>query len=187
MLSVWKLGHGQEAYYLEAVARGVEDYYVGGEAPGRWIGSGGTALGLVGEVDATDLHAVLSGRDPSSGARLGQTHRVPGFDLTFRAPKSVSVLFGLGDPGVSRQVRDAHDEALEVALDFAERHVVWSRRGHGGTELVRGEGLIAAAFRHRTSRNGDPHLHTHVLVANMVRGDDGRWATLDGRWLYTWA
>ncbi len=187
VLSVWKLGHGQEAYYLEAVARGVEDYYVGGEAPGRWIGSGGTALGLVGEVDATDLHAVLSGRDPSSGARLGQTHRVPGFDLTFRAPKSVSVLFGLGDPGVSRQVRDAHDEAWEVALDFAERHVVWSRRGHGGTELVRGEGLIAAAFRHRTSRNGDPHLHTHVLVANMVRGDDGRWATLDGRWLYTWA
>jgi conjugative relaxase-like TrwC/TraI family protein len=187
VLSVWKLGHGQETYYLEAVAKGVEDYYVGGEAPGRWIGSGGKALGLVGEVDANDLHAVLSGRDPSTGTRLGQAHRVPGFDLTFRAPKSVSVLFGLGDPGVSRQVRDAHDHALEVALDFAERHVVWSRRGHGGTEQVRGEGLIAAAFRHRTSRNGDPHLHTHVLVANMVRGEDGRWATLDARWIYTWA
>ena len=45
--------------------------------------------------------------------------------------------------------------------------------------------MIAAAFRHRTSRNGDPHLHTHVLVPNMVLGDDDRWATLDGRWLYT--
>jgi conjugative relaxase-like TrwC/TraI family protein len=95
------------------------------------------------------------------------------------------VLFGLGDPGVSRQVRDAHDQALEAALDWAERHVVWSRRGHGGTEQIRGEGLIAAAFRHRTSRNGDPHLHTHVLVPNMVRGEDGRWATLDARWVYT--
>ena len=84
-----------------------------------------------------------------------------------------------------RHVRDAHDHAVEAALEFAERHTVWSRRGHGGGLQVRGEGLIAAAFRHRTSRNGDPHLHTHVLVPNMVRGEDGTWATLDARWLYT--
>ena len=62
---------------------------------------------------------------------------------------------------------------------------MWSRRGHGGSGQVRGQGLVAAAFRHRTSRNGDPHLHTHVLVANMVLGEDGKWATLDGRWIYT--
>ena len=185
MLSLWKLAHGQEAYYLEAVARGVEDYYVGGEAPGRWIASSSTLLGLAGEVSAEDLRAVLSGRDPSSGTRLGQPHTVPGFDLTFRAPKSVSVLFGLGEPGLGRQVRDAHDRAVEAALDWAERHTVWSRRGHGGVRQERGEGLIAAAFRHRTSRNGDPHLHTHVLVPNMVLGEDGTWATLDARWLYT--
>jgi conjugative relaxase-like TrwC/TraI family protein len=182
---VWKLAHGQEAYYLEAVAQGVEDYYVGGEAPGRWIASSDTMLGLAGDVSADDLRAVLSGRDPSSGTRLGQPHTVPGFDLTFRAPKSVSVLFGLGDPDVARRVREAHDRAVVSALDWAERHIVWSRRGHGGTRQVRGEGLVAAAFRHRTSRNGDPHLHTHVLVPNMVLGEDGRWATLDGRWVYT--
>jgi TrwC relaxase len=64
VLSLWKLAHGQEAYYLEAVARGVEDYYVGGEAPGRWIASSDTLLGLTGEVSADDLRAVLSGRDP---------------------------------------------------------------------------------------------------------------------------
>ena len=185
MLSVWKLGHGQEAYYLDALAAGVEDYYVGGEAPGRWIASGGTHLGLSGEVDADELHAVLSGCDPRTGTRLGQPHTVPGFDLTFRAPKSVSVFFGLGDPGIARQVRDAHDHAVAAALDWTERHAVWSRRGHGGSDQVRGDGLIAAAFRHRTSRNGDPHLHTHVLVANMVLGEDGKWATLDGRWIYT--
>lgn len=185
MLSVWKLAHGQEAYYLEAVAKGVEDYYVGGEAPGRWIASSGRMLGLSGRVSPDDLRAVLSGHDPSSGTRLGQPHKVPGFDLTFRAPKSVSVLFGLGEPDVARQVRLAHDRAVEAALDWAERHVVWSRRGRGGVRQVRGEGLIAAAFRHRTSRNGDPHLHTHVLVPNMVLGDDGKWATLDARWVYT--
>jgi AAA domain/TrwC relaxase len=94
-------------------------------------------------------------------------------------------LFGLGEPVPGRQVRDAHDRAVDAALDWTERHTVWSRRGHGGVLQERGEGLIAAAFRHRTSRNGDPHLHTHVLVPNMVLGEDGTWATLDARWLYT--
>jgi conjugative relaxase-like TrwC/TraI family protein len=185
VLSVWKLAHGQEAYYLEAVAQGVEDYYVGGEAPGRWVASSDTMIGLAGKVSPDDLRAVLAGHDPASGTRLGQPHKVPGFDLTFRAPKSVSVLFGLGEPDTARQVRDAHDRAVESALEFAERHKVWSRRGRGGVTQVRGEGLVAAAFRHRTSRNGDPHLHTHVLVPNMVLGEDGKWATLDARWLYT--
>ena len=92
MLSVWKLAHGQEAYYLDAVAQGVEDYYVGGEAPGRWIASSGTLLGLTGEVAADDLHAVLSGRDPSiwdtarpaaPGARLRPD--VPGAEVRVRA------------------------------------------------------------------------------------------------------
>lgn len=185
MLSVWKLGVGQESYYLNSVADGVEDYYVGGEAPGRWTASSDRLLGLSGEVDGGDLRAVLEGRDPVSGSRLGQAHKVPGFDLTFRAPKSVSVLFGLGEPGIARQVSDAHDQAVDAALDWVERHAVWSRRGKRGVRQVRTDGLIAAAFRHRTSRNGDPHLHTHVLVPNMVLGEDATWATPDARWLYT--
>jgi conjugative relaxase-like TrwC/TraI family protein len=184
VLSVWKLAAGQEAYYLNSVARGVEDYYLGGEAPGRWVASSDRLLGLSGTVEAYDLHLVLAGRDPTTATRLGQPHKVPGYDLTFRAPKSVSVLFGLGDPVTSRAVRIAHDSAVESALEFAERHAVWSRRGHGGVEQIRGDGLIAAAFRHRTSRNADPHLHAHVLVPNMVLGTDGSWATLDGRWIY---
>lgn len=184
MLSVWKLAHGQEAYYLNAVARGVEDYYVGGEAPGQWIASSDTLLRLDGRVTPEALRALLAGHDPTTGTRLGRPHRVPGFDLTFRAPKSVSVLFGLGDSDTAWAVRTAHDEAVRAALGFAERHAGWSRRGHGGVEQIRGEGFIAAAFRHRTSRNGDPHLHTHVLIPNMVRGEDGQWATIDARWLY---
>ena len=135
VLSVWKLAHGQEAYYLESVAQGVEDYYVGGEAPGQWIASSGTTIGLAGEVSPEGLRAVLSGRDPSSETRLGQPHKVPGFDLTFRAPKSVSVLFGLGDAGTARQVRDAHDQAVEAALDW--RSVTWSGRGAGTAERSR--------------------------------------------------
>ena len=185
VLSVWKLAPGQERYYLEAVAKGVEDYYVGGEAPGQWIASSFDLFGLDGIVEPDALHHVLAGHDPSTGTPLGQPHKVSGYDLTFRAPKSVSVLFGLGDPGTARAVRIAHDEAVRSAIDFAERHAVWSRRGHAGKNQIRCDGLIAAAFRHRTSRNGDPHLHSHVLVPNMVRGVDGKWATIDGRWIYT--
>src|SRR6185312_15798951 len=56
---------------------------------------------------------------------------------------------------------------------YLERSAAAVRRGHGGTEVVPADGLVAAAFRHRTSRVGDPQLHTHVLVANLGRGDRG--------------
>ncbi len=112
MLSVSKLGAGQEGYYLDAVAEGVEDYYSGrGESPGQWTGAAAVHLGLAGAVDDEALRAVLGGRDPETGTPLGQLRkdRVPGFDLTFSAPKSVSVLWGLGDPVTARAVRAAHD------------------------------------------------------------------------------
>ena len=113
MLSVSKLGAGQEGYYLDSVAQGVEDYYLGhGEAPGRWIGLRvRAARPRRARSTRADLRAVLEGRDPVDGTRLIQARkdRVPGFDLTFSAPKSVSVLFGLGDPDTVRAVRAAHD------------------------------------------------------------------------------
>ena len=64
---------------------------------------------------------------------------------------------------------------------------MWSRRGRNGIDQVRGDGFVGAAFRHRTSRAGDPHLHTHVLVANTVRGPDDHWRTLDFRHVYAHA
>jgi conjugative relaxase-like TrwC/TraI family protein len=191
VLSIGKLGKGQESYYLESVAQGIEDYYTGsGEAPGRWLGSATRGLGVEGEVDDDALGAALGGSNPSTGDALTSQRagaRVPGFDLTFRAPKSVSVLFGLADSEISAQVRDAHEAAVESALDYMERHAAVARRGRGGVELVPGNGFVAAAFRHRTSRAGDPQLHTHVLVANMTKGRDGRWTALDGRKLYAHA
>ena len=191
MLSIGKLGQGQEGYYLESVAQGIEDYYTGaGEAPGRWLGTATRALGAEGEVDDDALGAALGGSNPATGDPLTRQRagaRVPGFDLTFRAPKSVSIMFGLADGELCAQVRDAHEAAVESALDYMERHAAVARRGHGGAELVPGNGFVAAAFRHRTSRAGDPQLHTHVLVANMTKGPDGRWTALDARRLYAHA
>ena len=177
VLSIGKLGRGQENYYLETVAKGVEDYYVGrGEAPGRWLGSMTSELGLDGRVSAEHLRQVLAGVDPTSGGRFarGGEHRVPGFDLTFCAPKSVSVLWGLGDRDISAAVRAAHDTSVDAAVQYLEDQACWSRRGTNGFVKLPGDGFVAAAFRHRTSRAGDPHLHTHVVVSNATRSADGR-------------
>ncbi len=185
MLSVHRLAAGAEGYYLAQVVAGVEDYYAGaGEAPGEWLASAGL-LGLDGRVDPDDLSAVLLGVEPTSGSPLhhGSGRSVPGWDLTFRAPKSVSVLWGLSDSGISDAVVAAHEAAIDAGLRYVDEQAGFTRTGRGGVHRVRGDGLIAAGFRHRTSRDGDPHLHTHVLVANSVRTSDGRWRTLDGRGL----
>src|SRR5829696_3909630 len=108
MVSIGKLGVGQAKYYLDqaeipmstasAVSSGVEDYYVGGhEAAGRWCGRSAARVGLTGKVDGEALTAVLAGIEPDTGAVLRQRGRVPGFDVTFSAPKSVSVLCGVAD------------------------------------------------------------------------------------------
>ena len=114
MLSVHRLGAGSEGYYLDQVVAGVEDYYAGaGEAPGEWLASS-ALLGLEGRVAPDDLRAVLLGVDPRSGDGLhhGSGRSVPGWDLTFRAPKSVSVLWGLADPEIAQVVVAAHDAAV---------------------------------------------------------------------------
>src|SRR4051794_24593916 len=111
VLSIAKLGAGQASYYLDqaeervdvvgSVADGLEDYYSErGGARGEWTGHGAELLGLAGGVQGDDLRALLAGRDPATGAPLwapSRRARVGAFDLTFSAPKSVSVLFGLGD------------------------------------------------------------------------------------------
>jgi conjugative relaxase-like TrwC/TraI family protein len=187
VLNIGKLGPDAAAYYLETVASGVEDYYLhGGEAPGQWLGTGARALALRGEVRGQELMRLLAGHNPSGDQPLGRAQsgqeRLPGYDLTFRAPKSVSLLFALGDGEVSRDVRQSHDEAVRAALGYLEREAAFSRRRVEGRIVpVRAEGFVAAAFQHRTSRAGDPLLHHHVLVANLVRDGEGHWGALDGR------
>jgi conjugative relaxase-like TrwC/TraI family protein len=133
---------------------------------------------------------MLNGAHPLSGERLGVPPggvRVAGYDLTFRAPKSVSLLYGLGTPEVAGAVREAHDHAVTEALGYLERQAAIVSRGHARERQELASGLVAAAYRHRTSRAGDPLLHTHVLVGALGRGGDGRWTALDGRALYAHA
>ena len=97
MLSIAKISNAD--YYLKNVSTGIEDYYSLGEAPGRWTGHAHELLGVTGEVLPEQLTAVLGAQHPVTGAVLLQSSNrtVPAFDLTFRAPKSVSIAFGLGN------------------------------------------------------------------------------------------
>jgi conjugative relaxase-like TrwC/TraI family protein len=201
-MSLWKLRVGVESYYLAQVASGLDEYYTGaGEASGRWTGGGSALLGLVDEVAGDDLRAVLAGLAPETGLTPNGTpltshpRRVPGFDMTFSVPKSVSVVYALGDPLVQSSVVEACELALAESLAWLEREACFVRRGTNnrkmvadpegfGTRRMIAEGFVAAQFPHRTSRLADPHLHWHVLVANMARGIDGRWTALDGKALY---
>lgn len=187
MLSIGKLAVGQQDYYLQTVAAGVEDYYLGsGEAPGRWLGDGARRLDLSGRVTPDALGAVLDGRRPGTDRKLWRStrQRLPGWDLAFSAPKSVSLLYALGAPKLQRVVVAAHDDAVRQAFGYLEREAGFVRRGHAGAHLEAGAGLVGAAFRHRTSRAMDPQLHTHVLMANLVATTDQDWRAVWSRAFY---
>lgn len=183
MLTIGKLGKGQEGYYLEKVAEGQEDYYSGeGEEAGQWMGDAAAELGLSGEVSPDQLVAMLTGINPATGEPLGLRAgpSVPGFDLTFSAPKSVSLTWALGGPEAAAAVKAAHLRSVEAALDYMQANACLTRRGdgEGGMAFVEGSGYLAAGYVHRSSRNGDPQLHTHLLIANATQGPDGKWTRL---------
>jgi conjugative relaxase-like TrwC/TraI family protein len=178
VLTVTTLGAGRGGYYLSHL----ESEAAWDLAGPRWLGEGARALGLAGAASGSAFLGVLGGRAPS-GARLAHRRtRVAGYDLTFSAPKSVSVLFGLGEGRVGPDVVAAHEAAVEAAVAYVGTRAAALRLGSG--ELGPSDGVIACAFSHGTSRALDPHLHSHVVVANMAHSREGRWRAVDGRGLF---
>jgi conjugative relaxase-like TrwC/TraI family protein len=188
MLRIAKLSDAE--YLIGQVALGIDDYYVGaGEAPGVWQGDLAADLGLVGVVDADHLRALVLGDDPMTGGALLVGHRerkVAAFDVTFSAPKSVSVLWAFASPEVASAASIAHVEAVSVAVDFLERRAANTRQQVDGERQLVPTGLAAATFVHRTSREGDPQIHTHAVVLNLGVRPDGSYAALDATSLYDW-
>ena len=192
-MGIRRIGAGRADYYLADLASEMPAPGSGRSA-GRWIGAGAGNLGLddATPVEPSQFRALLAGLHPATGRALplppGGRRRVGGFDLTFSAPKSASVLFALGGDEVARAVVAAHAEAVAGALAYLEQHGLAatraSRDDRGGARAVIGtSGFTGAAFTHAVNRNLDPHLHSHVVVANAVHGVDGRWSACDGRGL----
>lgn len=188
MLSIGLIGMPQERYYTE-LSR--EDYYTeGGEPPGQWFGSGATHLDLTGTVDKVELAALFRGFTPDGEERLvrnaGSEQRRAAFDLTFNAPKSVSVLFSQAELPHRRLIQEAQAEAVKAALEFMEQAAGQIRLGKDGTDFVPA-GFTVAMFEHATARLvpgesvPDCHLHTHAVCINTGITSDGTSATLDSR------
>ncbi len=170
---------------LRPITAGQSRYYLESPTPGRWVGAGSQDLGLRGTADPVSLPAVLGGRRPDGELLLARlpAGRRSGFDLIFAAPKSVSLLGALGGDEHQGRFRGAHEQAVAATVGYLERQAAWARRGREGRRIPT-SGLVAVAFAHSRSAALDPHLHTHVVVANLAHGDDGRWSCLDSRSLY---
>lgn len=162
-------------YYSDA-----DDYYAKEGGATAWQGKGAHALGLSGEVDPERFRQLLAGRvQPGQKAvrgstRLDRDSRI-GIDFTFSAPKSVSIQALVGrDPKLIRAHDTAVARTMKVAEQFAQASVKVRRKK--GIETT--ANLVVARFRHETSREKDPHLHTHAIVMNLTRRRDGAWRAL---------
>lgn len=173
---------------LAAIITGAEQRLAAGRRPSLPVETVTKVTDVAG-LDPVALYRHADGTDSygealrHAGARV-DTRRA-GLDVTVSAPKSVSVLLALADPTVAHTVRAAHDTAVAEVVAYLQRTTATAVRGHhgGGRAATRigSDGLIVAAFEHATSRAGDPQLHTHLVIPNLIRGVDGRWSALDSR------
>jgi len=180
---------GAAVSYFKHMAH--DEYYTSkgeadAEADGEWDGRGAERLALEGPVSKADFEAALNGIDPKTGERLtqiGKSH-APGWDMTFSAPKSVSVMWALSPPAVRNTIEAAHRQAVHAATTHLEDHHAFTRRGKGGAIREPVAGLTIARFHHHTSRDLDPQLHTHAFIFNTAPRRDGTWGSLVSRDLY---
>jgi len=159
---------------------GADDYYAKEGEASEWQGKGAAALGLSGPIDSQRFRELLAGHVTENGntsrtaTRQDANSRI-GIDLTFSAPKSVSLqaLIG-GDAAIVR----AHDVAVERAIAAAEERAQARKKVKGRSQVETTSNLVVAKFRHETSRERDPQLHTHALVLNLTQRSDGQWRAL---------
>ena len=180
MLSLANVSAAQAENYYER-----DDYYTQGDpdlqSDSQWQGNGAEKLGLDGAVDKQIFQQLLHGQTPDgkslhSRAINPEKHRAA-TDYTFSAPKSVSIAALIQK---DKRVIAAHDEAVKTALSVLENRYAQTRvrRGPGIREKVNTRNIIAATFRHETSREQDPQLHTHCVVINATQMENGKWQSL---------
>lgn len=173
---------GQAASYYESAG---EYYADGGQSPSEWQGKGAEALGLSGDVDREQFRDLLDGKvaDQQLGTtRDGKLEHRPGWDVTLSAPKSVSIL---AEVAGDRRLIAAHGAAVKTALAHVESHMAATRIRDGGAVNRAATGnLVIASFQHGTSRAQDPQLHTHNVILNATKGEDGAWRSLEPRAIY---
>lgn len=172
MLSISSI-KGDAGYYSHQ-----DNYYASGSLESRWMGAGAAQLGLTGPVVNGEMDAIRQGKlpDGSDLSRMvsGVNKHRSGYDLTFSAPKSVSVMALVGE---DRRFIDAHNQAVAVVMKEVEKLVSARLTEEGKTDTVLTGNMVAALYNHDTSRDLDPQLHTHALVFNATFAE-GKWRSL---------
>lgn len=160
-----------------------DDYYrEGDQAPTQWHGQGAERLGLRGEVDGKEFERLLNGRLPDGTQLTAGKDHAPGHDLTISAPKSVSIAALAG--GDHRLV-EAHDAAVAAAIAHVEQYAATTRiKEYREIRTVATDNIAVATFRHASSREKEPQLHTHAIVLNMTQDDKGQWRSFESRAMY---
>jgi len=186
-------GAAAAAYYehMESDSdRGLEDYYSAGDH-GYFLGSGADAMGLNSSVSRHNFEQLANGYSVLGDVQnAGSEYRKAAWDLTFSSPKSVSILWAVSSPEVREKIQLAHDCAVKIGLDFMERHASFTRRGSGSKlsdrERLEKIGLVAAVYRHGSSREQDPQIHSHVVVFNLAVRKDNSVGAVMSHHFYEW-
>ena len=214
MLTISRLSRWSIAYYektaneakqaamdRQAAGGGLGEYYSEGDTRmPTWIVAGDAArvaelTGLSGAAAAggfADSDVVTAWLDDGiapnrTSGRMFTKRSVHGFDLTFAAPKSVSLVRALTGDVTEKVIAEAHRRAVSAALDYLHQHAGYTRVHNpltGRKDLQRLPGLVAIAYQHETSRCGDPHMHTHVIVPNRQARADGKLVSIDSKSLH---
>lgn len=182
MLVIAKMGKKSAYYYVNlAQAQGEFSSAKAGEPPGEWFGQGAERLGLAEQVTREAFLSLFEGFSTDHATKLvenaGGKRRVPGWDLTFTPPKSVTILWVVFD-ALTRIIEKIHHEAVRRALSYLEHqtHLLQSE-----TERV---GLVVACFEHGSNRAQEPNLHTHALVLNIGVTENNQTGAIDSNTLY---
>jgi conjugative relaxase-like TrwC/TraI family protein len=182
--SLGKITDANKAYHLGEIEDRLDPYYLK-DRPIRTLGNLAKEVGLGNEPTSEQILNVLAGNNADATETLRERPvKTLGFDLALSARKEISILHALGGEHLRNEIEAAHHTAVEGAFKYLESSAVSVRRGAGGAQVLDGSGLIAFAVTHNDSRNLDPQLHDHVLIANMTKGPDDRWTALDGRDIY---
>jgi conjugative relaxase-like TrwC/TraI family protein len=188
-MSAPRTASGASSYYLhmERDSLGqVGEYYIKEGEAGYWMGQGADRLGLEGQVSAEDFKSLCDGYDQHGNAlatNAGDENRRAGWDLTFSAPKSVSVAWSVADERTRLAIEQAHSKAVAEAFGVVQEKAGYVRTGPQGQQLERAQ-LVAAAFQHGSSRELDAQLHTHVFLMNAGSRESGLTNSLASELLY---
>ena len=177
MLSIENLSSAGAAlgYYSNSAGSGGTSKYI---TESEWFGKGAEQLNLAGKISYADFADILTGQLPNGEElgrvnNLGNKEHAPGIDLTFSAPKSVSIA---AEVMQDARVLKAHQHAVKTALEYVENNLMQTRvKVTGEVYKERVQNMTAALFTQHDSRAGDPQLHTHCVIANAVQKENGDW------------